>query len=72
MCSTESLPALGRLIAQEMGRPLAAAVDEIKKCARGCRFYEEHAAAFLADERIATDATAQLRPLRAARRRSSR
>jgi succinate-semialdehyde dehydrogenase / glutarate-semialdehyde dehydrogenase len=51
-------PALGRLIAQEMGRPLAAAVDEIKKCARGCRFYQEHAAAFLADERIATDATA--------------
>jgi succinate-semialdehyde dehydrogenase / glutarate-semialdehyde dehydrogenase len=47
---------LGRLIAQEMGRPLAAAVDEIKKCARGCRFYQEHAAAFLADERIATDA----------------
>ena len=51
-------PALGRLIALEMGRPLAAAVDEIKKCARGCRFYQEHAAAFLADERIATDATA--------------
>jgi succinate-semialdehyde dehydrogenase/glutarate-semialdehyde dehydrogenase len=48
--------ALGRTVALEMGRPLAAAVDEIRKCARGCRFYQEHAARFLADEPIATDA----------------
>ena len=47
---------LGRLITLEMGRPLAPAVDEILKCARGCRFYAEHAAQFLADEEIATEA----------------
>ena len=48
---------LGRLITLEMGRPIQPAVDEILKCARGCRFYAEHAAAFLADEEIPTEAS---------------
>jgi succinate-semialdehyde dehydrogenase / glutarate-semialdehyde dehydrogenase len=47
---------LGRIITLEMGRPIGAAVDEILKCARGCRFYAEQAARFLADEEVSTEA----------------
>jgi succinate-semialdehyde dehydrogenase/glutarate-semialdehyde dehydrogenase len=48
--------ALGRLITVEMGKPLRAAIDEVQKCARACRYYAEHAAAMLADEPVATGA----------------
>ena len=48
--------ALGRLVTTEMGKPLRAAVEEIVKCARGCRHYAKHARAMLADEPVATDA----------------
>ncbi|HET7218564.1 MAG TPA: NAD-dependent succinate-semialdehyde dehydrogenase [Vicinamibacterales bacterium] len=48
--------ALGRLVTVEMGRPIAPAIDEILKSARGCRYYAEHAARFLADEEFATEA----------------
>src|SRR5689334_16725487 len=34
----------------EMGKTLAAARAEVTKSATGCRFYAEHAEAFLADE----------------------
>ena len=47
---------LGRLMTLEMGKPLRAGIDEALKCARGCRFYAEHGARFLADERVPTDA----------------
>jgi succinate-semialdehyde dehydrogenase/glutarate-semialdehyde dehydrogenase len=47
---------LGRTITLEMGRPLQAGVDEIHKCARGCRFYAENAARFLGDEEVQTEA----------------
>ena len=47
---------LGRLMTLEMGKPLRAGIDEALKCARGCRYYAEHGARFLADERVATDA----------------
>lgn len=39
---------LGRLMAVEMGKPLAEGVAEAKKCAAGCRYYAEHAAGHLA------------------------
>ncbi|MCU1245481.1 MAG: gabD [Acidobacteria bacterium] len=47
---------LGRLITTEMGKPLAAAIAEVAKCATVCRYYAEHAANQLADEQIPTDA----------------
>ena len=47
---------LGHLITTEIGRPLAAAIGEIEKCVRVCRYYAENAHRFLADETIATDA----------------
>jgi succinate-semialdehyde dehydrogenase/glutarate-semialdehyde dehydrogenase len=47
---------LGRLITTEMGKPVKAAIAEVQKCATVCRYYAEHAEAFLADEAVATDA----------------
>jgi succinate-semialdehyde dehydrogenase / glutarate-semialdehyde dehydrogenase len=48
---------LGRMITLEMGKPIAAAVSEVDKCARGCRYYADHAARMLADDYV--DAGAQ-------------
>src|SRR5258708_784745 len=47
---------LGRVITTEMGKPLAAAVAEVKKCATVCRYYAAHAQGFLADQPVGTDA----------------
>jgi succinate-semialdehyde dehydrogenase/glutarate-semialdehyde dehydrogenase len=47
---------LARLMTREMGKPWRAAVQEAEKCARGCRFYAEHAAEFLANEPAQTEA----------------
>jgi succinate-semialdehyde dehydrogenase/glutarate-semialdehyde dehydrogenase len=41
---------VGRLMTAEMGKTLVAARTEAQKCATACRFYAEHAEAFLADE----------------------
>ena len=46
-----------RLMTLEMGKPIGAAVDEVLKCARGCRYYAEHAEAMLADEAVDTSPT---------------
>ena len=46
-----------RLMTLEMGKPIGAAVDEVLKCARGCRHYAEHGPAMLADQAVATPPT---------------
>jgi len=47
----------GRLMTVEMGKPVGPGVAEAEKCALACRFYAEHAAEFLAPERVDTDAS---------------
>ncbi len=42
---------LAGLATLEMGKTLASAVAEIQKCVRGCRWYADHGADLLADER---------------------
>ncbi len=46
----------GELMTLEMGKPIAAAIAEVEKCAWVCRFYAERAEAYLAPEAVATDA----------------
>ncbi len=45
-----------RLMAREMGKPVAEGRSEIDKCALTCEYYADHAERFLAPETIATDA----------------
>src|ERR1700687_3769540 len=42
----------GRLITQEMGKPLKSAIAEVRKCADCCRHYAENATIYLAAENI--------------------
>ena len=56
----------------EMGKPLRAGIDEALKCARGCRYYAEHGARFLADEHVCNRGEGKLHPVRAAGRRARR
>jgi succinate-semialdehyde dehydrogenase/glutarate-semialdehyde dehydrogenase len=48
--------AFARIITLEMGKILRAAVDEVEKCERACRFYAENAERFLEDEPVQTQA----------------
>ena len=45
-----------RIITAEMGKLLRASVDEIEKCARGCRFYAEQGEKFLSEQTVSSDA----------------
>ena len=47
---------LAALATLEMGKLKAEALAEVEKCALGCDYYSVHAAPFLADETICTDA----------------
>lgn len=49
-------PEHGRLMAEEMGKPVGAGRGEAEKCAWACEYYAEHGERFLADEEAATDA----------------
>lgn len=61
--------AVARVMTTEMGKTLASAKAEVAKCAKACRFYAEHAEAFLADEPVnasavnATTAFGRYQPL---------
>lgn len=50
----------GELMTREMGKPIGQARSEVEKCAWVCRYYAEHAASFMADERVETDAARSL------------
>ena len=47
---------LARTVTLEMGKLFRAAVEEVEKCVRGCRFYAENGERFLEDEPAQTDA----------------
>ena len=47
----------GALMTAEMGKTIAAAEAEAKKCALACRYYAERGAEALADESIQTEAS---------------
>jgi succinate-semialdehyde dehydrogenase/glutarate-semialdehyde dehydrogenase len=48
---------LARLMAVEMGKPLAQGYAELEKCAWTCRYFADNAERFLAPEQVATDAS---------------
>ena len=48
--------AYGLIMTDEMGKTLKSAIAEAEKCAVACRYYAEHAAEFLRDEPVKTDA----------------
>ncbi len=48
---------VAKLITLEMGKPIQAAIAEVEKSASVCRFYADHAAQFLADAPVETNAS---------------
>lgn len=50
-------PHYAELMTLEMGKPIKGAIAEVEKCAWVCRYYADHAAEFLAETSISTDAT---------------
>ena len=52
----QEVDALARVITLEMGKPIGAARDEVRKCATGCRYYAENGPRFLEEETVQTAA----------------
>ncbi len=46
----------GRLITEEIGRPITPSIAEIEKCAWACEYYAEHGPKMLESEQVKTDA----------------
>jgi succinate-semialdehyde dehydrogenase/glutarate-semialdehyde dehydrogenase len=51
---------LARIITSEMGKLFRGAIEEIEKCARGCRYYAEHGEKFLTEQSVSSDAARSL------------
>ena len=49
-----------RIITSEMGKLFRGSIDEIEKCARGCRYYAEHGEKFLTEQSVSSDAERSL------------
>jgi succinate-semialdehyde dehydrogenase/glutarate-semialdehyde dehydrogenase len=52
----QEVATFAQTITLEMGKPIGAARDEVRKCAVGCRYYAENAERFLEEEMIQTAA----------------
>lgn len=48
----EDLEQVAGMMTTEMGKTIVSARQEVQKCAKACRFFAEHAEAFLADEPV--------------------
>ena len=49
-----------RIITLEMGKPISAAREEVRKCATGCRYFAENGERFLEEQKIQTAAAQSL------------
>jgi succinate-semialdehyde dehydrogenase/glutarate-semialdehyde dehydrogenase len=49
-----------RIITSEMGKLFRGSIEEIEKCARGCRYYAEHGKKFLTEQSVSSDAARSL------------
>ena len=52
----QEVDTLARTMTLEMGKPIGAARDEVRKCAGGCRFYAENGERFIEEKTVQTSA----------------